>query len=112
MGILSFERKVFYMTKLTCSVYNFAHNKYACCCKPNIKVGGQHACSCDETCCDSYSPKGNENVVACTTPNEKLEIACSAEECVYNKEHKCQANNVSINKMGMGISCSTFTKRI
>lgn len=99
------------MTKLTCGVYSCAHHKGNCCCNSNIKVSGKEACSCDETCCDSYAPKGNENAVVTQNPNPTLEIECSAEECIYNKEHKCHANNVSINNIGSAANCSTFTKK-
>ena len=81
------------------------------CCKPNIKVGGPDAQAAGETACVSYAPKGNENNVGYTTPNDRLEIACSATECVYNKNTKCSATNVSINTMGGNAGCSTFTKR-
>lgn len=99
------------MTNLKCSVYSCAHHKGDCCCKPNIKIEGSHACSCGETCCDSYTPRSDENSVGYSTPNDSLEIACSATECVYNEKSKCHANNVSINTMGGTAGCSTFTKR-
>lgn len=67
--------------------------------------------SSNETECASYAPKGTQNAIGTTTPNPSLEIACSAKECVYNTDYKCKANNVSINTMGGGAACSTFTKR-
>ncbi len=99
------------MTNLKCSVYSCTHHKGDMCCKPNIKVGGEHACCPDETACISYAPKGDQNAVGTSTPNPELEIACTATDCVYNKNTKCAANNVSINTMGGGAGCSTFTKK-
>ena len=64
-----------------------------------------------ETECVSYAPKGAQNNIGTTTPNPELEIVCSAKECVYNRDSKCKANNVSINTMGGSAGCSTFTKR-
>lgn len=99
------------MTNLKCSVYSCTHHKGDMCCKPNIKVGDPQAQTANETTCVSYAPKGNENNIGYTTPNESLEIVCSATECVYNENTKCSASNVSINTMGDNAGCSTFTKR-
>ena len=99
------------MTNLKCSVYSCIHHKGDHCCKPNIKVEGPKAMSSSETECASYATKGPQNNVGTSTPNPQLEIVCSANECVYNKESKCHANNVSINTMGGQAGCSTFTKR-
>lgn len=99
------------MTNLKCSVFACTHHKGDMCCKPNIKVGEPGSQCREETSCVSYAPKGDENHVGCCTPNERLEIACSATECVYNKDTKCSASNVSINTMNGSAGCSTFTKR-
>ncbi len=99
------------MTELKCSVYSCTHHKGDMCCKPNIRVGGESATEACETACISYAPKGDTNNIGTTTPNERLEIACSATECAYNKNTRCAANNVSINTMGGGAGCSTFTKK-
>lgn len=95
------------MTDLKCSVYNCAHQKGGCCCKPNIMVKGQG----DTTECSSFAPKGVENSTGYSTPNDKLEISCSAVECIYNDEARCKADRVSINTMGGAASCSTFVKK-
>ena len=99
------------MTNLKCSVNSCTHHKNDMCCKPNIKVEGPQAVTAKETECASYAPKGTQNVMGTTTPNERLEIVCSATECVYNKNAKCHANNVSINTMGSSAGCSTFIKK-
>ena len=87
------------------------HHQGDMCCKPNIKVDGPAAKTAEQTSCASYAAKGTQNRSACTTPNEKLEIACSATECVYNQNAKCHAANVSINTTGGTAGCSTFTKK-
>lgn len=99
------------MTNLKCSVYSCMHHSGDMCCKPNIMVEGPGAQTPNETNCVSYAPKGAQNRAACTTPNEKLDIACSAVECVYNQNSKCHARTVSINTTGDTAGCSTFTKR-
>ncbi len=99
------------MTNLKCSVYSCTHHKGDMCCKPNIRVEGPGAVTAGDTECASYAPKGAQNVMGTTTPNERLEIACSAVECVYNKGSKCHASAVSINTMGDNAGCSTFTKK-
>ena len=88
------------MTELKCSVHSCANHKDNMCCKPNIAVNGKDACCCDETCCSSYSEKGDEN-----------NMACSAGECMYNHNSVCRADNVSINNMSGGAVCSTFVKK-
>lgn len=99
------------MTDLRCSVYNCANQKDGCC-KPNIKVEGEGACTCTETCCGSFTPKGTENaVVGYSTPNETVQISCDVSDCAYNKENKCRASNVSINSLAGTAGCSTFTKK-
>ena len=99
------------MTNLKCTVHSCMHHDANMCCKPNIKVDGPAAKTPAETNRVSYAPKGIQNRSACTTPNEKLEIACSAVECMYNQNSKCHASNVSINTTGGTAGCSTFTKR-
>ncbi len=99
------------MTELKCSVHSCANHKDNMCCKSNIAVSGKDACCCDETCCSSYSEKGDENNMAYTEPNRRLDISCSARECMYNHNSVCRADNVSINNMSGGAVCSTFVKR-
>ena len=99
------------MTNLRCSVYTCTHHKADMCCKPNIKVGTPGAQTADETTCVSYAPKGNENNVGYSTPNGRLEIVCSATECVHNKDKKCAAGSVAINTMGGNAGCSTFKRK-
>ena len=42
------------MADLKCAVENCTYNEQHLCCKGDIMVGGQHACSCDGTCCESF----------------------------------------------------------
>ncbi len=99
------------MTDLKCSVYDCAHHSAGCCCKPDIRVDGTNATNCGDTCCASYAPRGTQNDVSYTEPNERLEISCTAGECMYNKNTRCSANNVSINTIDGNAGCSTFIKR-
>ena len=47
------------MADLNCSVDNCVYNKNEYCCKGDIMVGGKHACTQKETCCESFSDAKN-----------------------------------------------------
>ena len=45
------------MAQLDCGVENCVYNKCKSCCKGDITVGGKHAESRGDTCCESFSGK-------------------------------------------------------
>ncbi len=109
------------MTHLQCDVKNCANYKDELCCKPDIKIDGPCACGCEQTCCSSFFDAGSsgaENSVGYNNlPNLALEIDCSANNCVYNTNNKCFADEVSVNPeadypdTAAKTECSTFRFR-
>ena len=94
------------MTNLKCTVESCIYNCPGRCCKPEIKVEGPMACDCEQTCCASFENKsagGAMNSRGYNTPNEALQVACAAENCVYNHSGECSADSISITPC----SCST-----
>ncbi|WP_283675212.1 DUF1540 domain-containing protein [Butyricicoccus sp. Marseille-Q5471] len=98
------------MTNLQCSVNSCGSNKEGCCCRPSIKVAGQQAQACSDTCCHSYTPKSDapSNSADFERPNLSLEIGCSACNCVHNDGHKCGADCVCVKNGSSGTECATF----
>ena len=94
------------MTKLECHVTECASNAENSCCRNDIKISGPCACGCEQTCCASFENKsagGAMNSRGYNTPNEALQVACAAENCVYNHSGECSADSISITPC----SCST-----
>ena len=98
------------MTSLQCTVNSCGNNKEGCCCRPDIKVGGQQAHTSSETCCDSYISKKNSmtSSIGYSQPNASLDIRCDACNCIYNENHQCYASGISVNSVASGTECSTF----
>ena len=101
------------MTRLKCNISDCVSNKDNLCCRPYIDVGGTNACSCGETCCDSYMKKtGNAtNSADFSSPNAALEINCKAQNCVHNKSGKCHAGLVNISNGSNGTECASFKEK-
>lgn len=104
------------MAELKCGVENCTYNSAHLCSKGDIMVGGTHACSCDDTCCESFR-EGKEGQAVNSTehPSPTISIDCEAVKCVYNNNYRCHAKHVDIK--GCGASdckqtlCSTFKER-
>ena len=105
------------MTKLKCDVAHCSSNEHGLCCRPEIRVSGNHAQGCVDTCCASFSAYlggGAQNSFRTyTTPNRQMPIDCTAETCVYNQNGICHAKEVKIDgssatKAGQ-TCCQTFT---
>ncbi|MCI9320595.1 MAG: DUF1540 domain-containing protein [Lachnospiraceae bacterium] len=104
------------MAELKCSVENCTYNDQHLCCKGDIMVGGRHASSCDETCCESFVPRreGQDTFKNSTShPCNTISIDCKAGKCEYNSDYKCTAGHVDICGCGAcdcsGTACATFT---
>ncbi|MGN0664555.1 MAG: DUF1540 domain-containing protein [Negativibacillus sp.] len=103
------------MTKLTCNAAHCASNKDNCCCRPAIKVQGQHAEMPCDTRCQSFTEKGEEisNSTHFDTVNNSLEVKCTAMNCVFNQEGDCKAEGIHINGAGARsyseTECSSFS---
>ena len=104
------------MAELKCSVENCTYNDQHLCCKGDIMVGGRHASSCDETCCESFVPRreGQDTFKNSTShPCNTISSDCKAGQCEYNSDYKCTAGLVDICGCGAcdcsGTACATFT---
>ena len=85
------------MTRLECSVKTCVHNSENCCCKSGIYVEGQAAKNCCDTCCGSFEEnRGGMFKNLFKTPETKLMVDCDAVNCVYNDDHQCRAERISI----------------
>ena len=104
------------MALLDCTVTNCTYNKSECCCKGDILVGGIHADSDEDTCCESYKEKRFDSYQSSLVhPSKTINIDCEATNCTYNNYLRCNAEHVDIcgsnaNSPG-GTICSTFTER-
>lgn len=101
------------MAELKCCVENCSYNQDDCCCKGDIMVGGKHADTCGDTCCDSFSQRHEGAYVsALDHPCRTISIDCEAVKCMYNSNYKCHAQHVDIKGAGacdcQGTECSTF----
>lgn len=97
------------MVNLECNVKNCMHNEDNCCCKNVIQVGGDHACRRDETCCESFDEQRGDRFTNKTEhPEHMLDVQCTATNCIYNENHICHANHISIS--GRGASQTDETK--
>ncbi|MBE6830264.1 DUF1540 domain-containing protein [Clostridium sp. KNHs216] len=86
------------MTNLHCDVMTCANNRDNFCCRPEIQVSGRQAQDSEETCCSSFldATDGAQNSVGCSLPNTALDIYCEAENCRFNSNERCDANEISV----------------
>ncbi|MGN0375330.1 MAG: DUF1540 domain-containing protein [Butyrivibrio sp.] len=99
------------MTDLGCCVDFCKHNEDNKCCRSDIKVGGTHATEPENTFCSSYEERVSDSVSnACCKPNQKLQISCEAENCVYNENRNCTAEHIDVGRSVVQgkTECSTF----
>ncbi|MFR8032812.1 MAG: DUF1540 domain-containing protein [Lachnospiraceae bacterium] len=104
------------MSCLQCSVATCVHNSEHRCCKNEIIVEGAKARSIPETCCGSFDERRGETFKnQFETPNTTAKISCEVCNCIYNKEHVCQAERVDIAGNGASAAtqteCSTFRQK-
>ena len=97
------------MAELNCKVETCLYNKNHYCSKGDIMVGGKHANSSDETCCESFAQKkGDSYTSAIEHPCKTISIDCEAVGCTYNANYKCVARHVvvlvSVNRLHVLLS--------
>lgn len=104
------------MAILKCDVNNCVHNSACCCELDQIAVKGKTAVKQDNTCCSTFC--NCESELQCEEIDSalpKTKIACSADNCKYNCNHECQANDVNVCGCGANQAtntvCSTFECR-
>ncbi|MBQ8591420.1 MAG: DUF1540 domain-containing protein [Lachnospiraceae bacterium] len=104
------------MAELNCKVETCLYNKNHYCSKGDIMVGGKHANSSDETCCESFAQKkGDSYTSAIEHPCKTISIDCEAVGCTYNANYKCVARHVDIHGSGAceckQTACATFQEK-
>ena len=73
------------MAELKCAVDTCMYNNSERCSKGDIMVGGMRACSCDETCCESFREENGDRVPnAAHHPTQTISIDCAAVKGIYH----------------------------
>ncbi len=104
------------MPSLVCSAQNCVYNNAMYCSKGDIKVGGEQACKCQETCCASFQERRHESAKSSVgTPSANIAIKCEATNCKYNENRNCHAKSVDISgaaaRKEAETECVTFEKK-
>ena len=85
------------MTRLECAVSSCVHNAEKCCCKEGILIEGANAKVSGDTCCGSFEEnRGGLFKNLFKTPEEKLLVECDVMNCLFNDDHQCRAERISI----------------
>ena len=85
------------MPALVCSAQKCIYNNAMYCGKGDIKVGGEDAKVCQDTCCSSFEERRTESAKSSVgSPSADIDIKCEAENCKYNENCACRADHVDI----------------
>ncbi len=99
------------MATITCEVKRCCYNKNGGCRLEGVKVEGDGALVSSETMCASFSDCENSCTNSCECEPcacDNAEIECSAENCRYNDDGVCDADEI---KVGCGTShCASETR--
>ena len=103
------------MTRISCDVTKCEYNADGGCKLHKIEVGTQNARMTDETRCESYTPHSNSVKNSCGCRKDACDISdikCSAENCMYNDDGKCEAKKIEISTCAGSncgeTECNTF----
>ena len=104
------------MAELGCGAVNCTYNKNNYCCKGDIMVGGKHADTSYDTCCESFRERsGDAFTSAISHPSSTISIDCEAVKCIYNADYRCRAERVDIKggqaKTSQDTVCATFKEK-
>ena len=106
------------MAELKCVAENCVYNKDCLCSKSDIMVGGKHADTIDDTCCESFMEKRQDRDSysnSTSHPSKYISIDCEAVKCVYNQNYKCVASHVDIRggqaNESRETACATFKEK-
>lgn len=104
------------MAALTCYAKKCTYNEDCKCCKGDIMVGGKHANSSEETCCESFrDAKSDQFSSALEHPCQTISIDCEVVNCKYNSNYKCHADSVQIDgesaMKAKETACGTFYEK-
>ena len=107
------------MAELKCLAEKCVYNKDYLCSKGDIMVGGKHADSIDDTCCESFMERRQDREAYTSStshPSNYISIDCEAVRCMYNTNYKCHADHVDIKGNGANdckeTACATFKERM
>lgn len=83
------------------------------CCRGSIKVEGKCAQDSCSTCCSSFQDISCGCAKNAThTPDSRIDVACDATNCIYNKDLKCGASHIDVKHskdlMHGQTECATF----
>lgn len=96
------------MPALVCAAQNCVYNNGMYCSKGDIKVGGENATVCQDTCCESFQERRYESVKSSVgTPSVEIRIKCEAVNCKYNHNRVCHAKHVDISGAAANKSSET-----
>lgn len=85
------------MPGLVCSAQSCVYNNAMYCSRGDIRIGGDDAKVCQDTCCESFQERKNERATSSMgTPSAETEIKCDASHCRHNQECTCHAGHVDI----------------
>ncbi len=87
------------MPALVCSAKNCRYNDSMYCCKGDIDVGGAQAVVCQDTCCESFHERTQDEMkdsCGCGHKERNIDIRCEATKCEYNDSCVCRADHVDI----------------
>ena len=85
------------MTKLDCTVTTCIHNAEKCCCKSGILVEEHRRRTAVIPAAEALRRTGADffkNLFK--TPESKLEVECDVANCLYNDDHQCRAERITI----------------
>ncbi len=104
------------MTKLDCTVSTCVHNSEKCCCKSGILVEGSEARDTSDTFCGSFEEnRGGLFKNLFKTPEARLQVDCDVVRCLYNDDHQCRAERITVRGDGARASdqteCGSFRER-
>lgn len=104
------------MSQLQCNVSTCVNNNKGLCCLDAIHVEGCSARSVCETCCASFQEMiGASNYAVNRVPNERCEVLCDAQRCVYNSNGCCSAESITVGGDGAcncgDTCCRSFRER-
>lgn len=86
------------MPLLNCTVKNCLYNKDEYCAKGDILVDGRTAKKSEGTSCKSFVERRESvsNSCGCGSATPHIQVECKACECTFNKEERCDAEEITI----------------
>lgn len=96
------------MSKIICGVTNCYLNKNKSCCASSINVEGKNAINRGSTCCSTFGERQPGFSNSTLTPQNDMEISCSAENCIHNENRKCKSQTIQVHGDNVSNSSATF----